>query len=67
MGTGHWRHCSCLDMDIEIERIRYVSVNYVVVNVAYLNRNWQNGNFLIMREKNVKIYKKDWTNWSRVC
>jgi hypothetical protein len=54
-------------MDIEIERIRYVSVNYVVVNVAYLNRNWQNGNFLIMREKNVKIYKKDWTNWSRVC
>lgn len=67
MTVGRWRHRSCLDIDLEIERVRYVCSDYMIINVAYLNRNWQNGEFLIIRQKNVKIYRKDWTNWSRVC
>jgi len=66
MGIGRWRHKDCLDMDLEIDRIRYVGLKYIVANVSYLNRNWSNGDFLIIRQKNVKIYKKDWPRWVRL-
>lgn len=52
---ARYRHKNCLDVDFEIEKVKYRGNKYTIVNIAYLNRNWENGEFLILRESNVKI------------
>ncbi len=61
-----YRPVNCLDIDIEIEKIRYRSTNYVVANVAYFNRNWVKGEYLIHREKNVRIRNEAFKRWVRI-
>lgn len=61
-----YRHKQCLDIDIEVEEVTYRGPEFILVNIAYLNRNWQNGEFLVLREQNVKLVKKHWPMWERI-
>jgi len=63
---ARFRHDACLDMDLEILSIRYAGPDYVVANVIYLNRNWENGEFVIDKENNVRLLKEHWPRWNRI-
>jgi len=61
-----YRPKDCLDIDIEIEKIRYRGPTYMVANIAYFNRNWNGGDFLIDRQKNVRITNAALKRWVRL-
>lgn len=62
---GRYRHDRCLDVDIEILKIQYLGPEYIKAKVAYLNRNWQNGNFVIDID-NVTIENEQYEYWKRI-
>lgn len=63
---GRYRHINTLDVDLEILRIRYKGPKYIRADVAYINRNWQAGEFLILTEKNVVILRECWDKFERI-
>lgn len=66
MTNKRYRPKDCLDIDIEIEKVRYYGTSYIVANIAYLNRHWQGGEFLIDRQKNVRITHDTMKRWIRI-
>lgn len=58
LAGARYRHKNCLDVDLDIIKVNYRGPDYTRVNVAYINRNWEGGEFLIITEKNVKIPAK---------
>lgn len=54
-------------MDLEILKISFAGPDYVVVNVVYLNRNWEQGNFVIDKQNGVRLVKEHWKFWKRIA
>ena len=62
-----YRHKNCLDIDLEVKKVQYRSPDYTKLRVIYLNRNWQNGFFVIdPRPETVKIKSSDYWLWERI-
>lgn len=59
-----WRHLSCIDIDIYIQKISYVGKDYIKLKVNYINRH--NDIVYNYQPELVKIYKKDLYLWKEV-
>lgn len=64
MCKGTWRHKNCLDMDLVVLKIPYHGSEYYKLRVLYQNRH--NGILYNYNPETIKIYKKDFKNWSWV-
>lgn len=64
MTRGTWRHKSCLDMDLVVQKIQWRGPRYIKLRVLYLNRH--NGYFFDHTPETIKINYKDYKNWSKV-
>lgn len=63
---GVYRHNNCLDIDIEIEAIYHKPDNTYSYSIAYLNRNWQDGKYLIGKQHDVTFKKLEESQWTRL-
>lgn len=61
---GFYRHNACRDIDIEIVKIQYLGPDYFKVKINIVKQN--NRNFIIQSHLNVKIYRTDLSNFTRI-
>ena len=60
-----YRHDFCLDIDIYVVFVLQTTNKYSDLKIIYLNRNYDNGNFVIdYTPENVRIFKKDFGKWN---
>ncbi len=60
-----YRHKNCIDVDIEVIHEEVFHEDYTILKVFWLNRNYENGNYVINRDK-VKIKKEHYQFWSEL-
>jgi hypothetical protein len=57
-----YRHRRCIDVDMHIVRIEYITPDWFRLDIVWVNRHYPN----IMHPDTVKLMKKDLDNWSLV-
>ena len=63
---GRYRHKHCLDVDMLICYVQYITANRVVIKVLYVNRNYQGGNMIIEPHPERIDFTPDMQLWSKV-
>lgn len=65
--SGHrYRHKNNLDVDIFVVKAFYITPLRCKLKVIYINRNWQNGNFIIDATPEKADFYPNNFMWSRI-
>ncbi len=61
-----YRHASCIDVDIHVVKVDYITPKRCVLKVIYINRNWRQGDFVIDYKPERVDFCPDMRLWKRI-